>query len=250
MGKPAARTNPIADLPREERKVHRRRQGVRTFRRAFPLVSVSLLTAAVALSLSVTGVTFGRYSSSETSGSNSLTAGIVTLTNSAIANCPVSNLLPNGTPSTCTFTATYAQPVSAYLAVNVLIETQAGSGGTRLYNPSDAGNDLQVTMTSSNPSVTFTVPTSSTTCPVGAPSGSACYELDNELVSTNTFTSAAVSFAVSVKLPTTSVTGYQGGAAQIILTTHAVQSRNNTLSCSSTPAAGAPCTPSASFKWS
>jgi hypothetical protein len=69
-------------------------------------------------------------------------------------------------------------------------------------------------------------------------------------VSTNPFTSATVSFSVSVNLPTSSLTGYQGGAAQIILTTHAVQSSNNTLSCSSTPAAGAPCTPSGSFKWS
>jgi len=230
--------------------VHRRRQGVRPFKRAFPLVSVSLLTSAVALSLSVTGVTFGRYSSSETSGHSSITAGIVTLTNSAIANCPVSNLLPSGAASTCSFTTTYAHPVSAYLAVDVLIETQAGSGGTRLYNPGDSGNDLQVTMTSSNPTVSYTVPTSSTTCPVGAPSGSVCYELDNELVSTNSFTSAAVSFAVSAKLPTTSVTGYQGGTAQIILTTHAVQSSNNTLSCSPAPAAGAPCTLSGSFKWS
>jgi hypothetical protein len=209
-----------------------------------------LLTSAVALSLSLTGVTFGRYSSSETSGHSSFTAGIVTLTDSAIANCPVSNLLPNSTSSTCTFTTTYTHPVSAYLAVNVLIETQAGSGGTRLYTPSDSSNDLQVTITSSNPSVTYTVPTSSTTCPVGTPSGSACYELDNELVSTNPFTSATVSFSVSVNLPTSSLTGYQGGAAQIILTTHAVQSSNNTLSCSSTPAAGAPCNLSGSFKWS
>ena len=126
------------------------------------------------------------------SSSNSLAAGTVTLTDSAVANCPISNLLPNGTAIACTVTATYAGSAAAYLAVNVLIETQAGGGGTRLYNPGDSANDLQVTITSSNPTVTYGVPTTATTCPGGAPSGSACYELDNDLVSTSAVTSAAV----------------------------------------------------------
>jgi hypothetical protein len=52
-----------------------------------------------------------------------------------------------------------------------------------------------------------------------------------------------------VKLPSGSATGYQGGAAQVIATTHAAQSASNTLSCTATPAAGSPCTPSGSFKW-
>ncbi len=55
---------------------------------------------------------------------------------------------------------------------------------------------------------------------------------------------------MSVGLPTTSTTGYQGGAAQIILTTHAAQSGNNTLSCTATATAGSPCTASGTFKWS
>jgi hypothetical protein len=61
---------------------------------------------------------------------------------------------------------------------------------------------------------------------------------------------AAVTFSVAVSLPTNSATGYQGGAAQVILTTHAVQSKNNTLSCTATPASGSPCTPSGPFAWS
>jgi hypothetical protein len=69
-------------------------------------------------------------------------------------------------------------------------------------------------------------------------------------VRTSAFTSAAVTFSVSVSLPSGSATGYQGGAAQIILTTHAAQSNNNTLTCTATPTAGSPCTPSGSFKWS
>jgi hypothetical protein len=162
----------------------------------------------------------------------------------------VSNLLPGGTPGACTFTATYAGSAPAYLALDVLIETQAGAGGSKLYSPTDPSNALNVTITSSSPSVTYTVPTTATTCPGGAPSGSSCYELDNELVSTSALTSAAATFSVSVTLPQNSATGYQGGKAQLILTAHAAQSRNNTLACSAAPAAGSPCTPTGSFKWS
>ena len=228
---------------------HRRPSG-RASRLAAGLASSAVALSAVALSLTMTGTTLGLFSATEAGVHNAVTAATVTLTDSAIANCPVSNLLPTGTATSCTFTATYPGPSSAYLAVNVLVETQAGSGGTALYDPADSSHDLQITLTSSSPTVTYTVPTTATTCPAGAPSGSACYELDNELVSASTVTSAAVSFAVSVDLPTGSTTGYQGGAAQIILTTHAVQSGSNALSCTGTAAAGSPCTPSGSFKWS
>lgn len=173
----------------------------------------------------------------------------MTLDNTDVANCPVTGLLPNGAAAACTFTASYLGLSAAYLAVDLVIETQAGAGGTRLYNPADSANDLRVTVTSASPAVTFTVPTAATTCPAGAPAGSACYELDNELVSTSPVSTATVAFSVSVSLPSSSTTGYQGGAAQIVLTTHAVQAGGNTLSCTATPAAGSPCTPSGSFKW-
>jgi hypothetical protein len=230
--------------------VHRKRQGAKRLRGRRLLTAAAFLASVTALCLVATSATLARSTAAETGGSNSFAAGTVTLTDSAIASCPVSSLLPNNTSSTCTFTATYAGSASAYLAVDVLIEAQAGSGGTRLYSPSDSSNDLQITITSASPSVTYTVPTISTTCPGGAPSGSSCYELDNELVGTSAFASAAVTFSASVKIPVSSPTGYQGGAAQIILTAHAGQSKDNTLSCSSTPAAGSPCTPSGSFKWS
>jgi hypothetical protein len=228
--------------------VHRKRKRV-SGRRL--LSAAGFLAALAALCLAVTSFTLARSTASETSTTSSFTAGTVTLTASAIAGCPVSGLLPNNTPgAACTFTATYGGSVPAYLAVNVLVETQAGAGGTSLYNPADSANDLQITVTSSGPSVGYTVPTAASTCPAGAPPGSGCYELDNELVGTRPFSSASVTFSVSAKLPLSSSTGYQGGTAQIILTAHAVQSANNTLSCSSTPAAGSACTPSGSFTWS
>ena len=248
-GAPPPHRSPVS-LPGRDKAAHRQRHGARWFTRRRLLASASLLACGLTLFSLVTGTTFGRFRASETGGTNSVTAGTVTLADSAIAHCPVSNMLPGSTPGACTFTATYSGSASVYLAVDVLVETQAGSGGTKLYNPGDSGNDLQVTITSSSPTVTYTVPTAATTCPGAAPSGSSCYELDNEFVSTIAVTSAAVTFSVAVSLPAGSATGYQDGAAQIILTTHAVQSKNNTLSCSAAPVAGSPCTPSGSFKWS
>lgn len=232
----------------------RHRKDTRPLGRAVRFAVPVLAVSAIALSLTMIGSiltpTFCSSSATEASGHDSVTTTSVTLTNSAIANCPVTGLLPNGTQKKCTFTTSYAGPSAAYLAVNVLVEAQAGSGGTALYNPSDGNDDLNLLITSTSPTVTYTLPTTATTCPRNAPSDSTCYELDNELISTTAVTSATVSFTVSVGLPTTSTTGYQGGAAQIILTTHATQSGNNTLSCTATATAGSPCTASGTFKWS
>lgn len=227
----------------------RTRHGATLLKRPRLVAAAGLAVSVVALSLFAGGVALASLSALLASSGNSFTAGKVTLSNSSVTGCPVTNLLPNATAATCTFTTTYAGPVPAYLAVNVLIETQAGTGGTKLFNPIDSTHDLQLTITSTTPSVTYKLPSASETCPAGAPSGSTCYELDNELISTSALTSATVAFTVSVKLPTTSPTGYQGGAAQILLTTHAVQSGNNTLSCEVTTA-GSPCTPQGTFSWS
>jgi hypothetical protein len=228
----------------------RHRRPKRPLLRAVRLAVCVLAVPAIALSLTMIGGTVASSSATETSGHDSVTTTTVTLTNSALANCPVTGLLPTGNQTNCTFTTSYAGPSAAYLAVNVLVETQAGAGGTALYNPSDGTHDLNLTITSTNPTVTYTLPTTATTCPGTAPSGSTCYELDNELTGTTAVTSAAVAFTVSVGLPATSTTGYQGGAAQIILTTHAAQSGNNPLSCTATATAGSPCTASGTFKWS
>jgi hypothetical protein len=115
------------------------------------------------------------------------------------------------------------------MGLDVLIETQAGSGGTPLYDPTGPTGNLQISVTDNQGSpVTYTVPATSTTCPGSAPASSTCYELDNELVKTTAFSGTpTVTFSTAVTLPTTSATGYQGGKAQIIVTAHAVQSSNN-----------------------
>jgi hypothetical protein len=202
----------------------RKRFGVRRL-----LVAASYVVSLAAVAALVSGTAFGFLSSSASSSSNSFTAGTVTQSNDLTGTCAVSNMLPNGSQSTCTLKVTYTGNKAAYLGIDVLIETQAGSGGTKLYNPTDSSHDLQVAITSASPSVTYTVPATSTTCPGSAPAGSTCYELKNQLVSTGPFTnpSAQVVFTATLSLPTASTTGYQGGAAQIILTAHATQSGNN-----------------------
>jgi hypothetical protein len=188
--------------------------------------AAAILTAAAVLAA---GAAFGRFSATTSTQTNHFTAGTVTLASDASGACAVTNMLPGTSPTPCTLKATYSGSVPAYLGLDVLIETQAGSGGTKLYNPTDSANDLQIAITDNQGSpVTYTVPTTATTCPGSAPAGSTCYELDNELVRlAGVPTNTIVTFSTSVTVPTGSTTGYQGGAAQIILTTHAVQAANN-----------------------
>jgi hypothetical protein len=215
------------------------------------IVAASALTGVVALFTGAAGTTLGLLDSQAAPTAATVSSGTVTLTNSSIANCPVSNMFPGQTNSAnpCTFSATYSGSVSAYLAVDVLIESQAGNGGSKLYDGTATG--LQVQITSTNPNVTYADPTVATSCPAGAPAGSTCYELDDELLSIGAFyATSTVNFSVQVSLPAGSTSAYQNGAAQIILTTHAVQAGNNAVSCTTTPVAGSPCSPSGTFKWS
>ena len=185
--------------------------------------------AVIAVLLGAVQVVLARFAATRSSTTSSFSSGTVTLTSNASGACAVTGMLPGATPSPCTLTATYSGSAPAYMALDVLIETQAGNGGTALYNPSDSAHDLQVAISSSNPTVAaYTVPTVATTCPAGAPAGSTCYELDNELVKTSAFSSTStVTFTTTVSLPASTTTGYRGGAAQVILKAHAAQSGNN-----------------------
>jgi hypothetical protein len=214
-------------------------------------LAAAAATFLMSLATLAAGVTFGLYSSTPGPETNNFTAGNVTLASNASGACNVTAAAPGDGPTTCTFQASYTGSMSAYLALNVVVETQAGSGGTPLYNPSGSnGMTVSIADNQSTP-VTYTVPTTPTTCPTGAPSGSTCYELDNELVGTGGYASGTnVTFTTTANFPLAQGNGYQNGAAQVILTAHAVQAAHNTLACSSTPTAGQPCTPSGSFAWS
>jgi len=225
---------------------HLKRPSGRSLKTA---AALAMLGSAAAF---VGGATFGLYSSKPSAETNSFTAGTVTLTNNVTGACTTTNMAPGDSPAACTLGLTYSGSLSAYLAVDVVIETQAGTGGTNLYNPPGSNNGLTVSITDNQGTpVTYPVPTTATTCPGGAPGGSACYELDNELLGTSAYTNGATdTISTSVTLPLAAGNGYQGGAAQVILTAHAVQSKNNTLHCTTTPTAGQSCTPSSGFAWS
>ena len=214
------------------------------------LLRACIAGAIAGVVLPTAQIVLARFSATRTSVTSTFSAGTVTLTSNVSGACGVTNMLPGSTPTPCTLTATYSGSVPGYMALNVLIETQAGNGGTNLYNPADSTHGLQVTVASSNPTVSsYTTPTISTTCPGGAPSGSTCYELDNELVSLSAFAAAppnsTVTFTTTVSLPSTTTTGYRGGTAQVILTAHATQSSNNGTTSGCT--AGQNC---ASVHWS
>jgi predicted ribosomally synthesized peptide with SipW-like signal peptide len=232
------------DAPVTPAKVSRRRGSRRL------LLSASYVLSLAAVAALAGGATFGLFSATASSSSDSFTAGTVTQNSTVTGGCLVSNMLPTGVANPCgTLEATYVGSVSGYMAIDVLVETQPGAqaGATPLYSGggSSSGSDLLVTVTSTSPGVTYTIPTSSTSCPGTAPAHSVCYELDDELVSTGTFSNGSpqVQFQTSVKLPTSSPTTDQGGAAEIYLTAHAVQARNNALPTGCVSAgAGVPCT--------
>ena len=207
-------------------------------RTALQLAALVVVVAALTVgALSASGTTLGLLSANAVSSSNTITSGSVTLTSAAGGSCAATALLPGATPSACTLTASYSGSTTALLALDVLIETQAGNGGTPLYNPSDAAHELHVSITSTSPSVTYAVPTTATTCPSGAPTGSTCYALVDELVSATAFTSLSspVVVSISLSLPALAPGGYRGGAAQVEVSVHATQSMNNGSTSTCTP---------------
>jgi hypothetical protein len=206
--------------------------------------------AVVAASGTLVGTTLGLFTSTPGAEANTFTAGTVALAGNPAGACNVTGLMPGDTPTPCTFVATYTGTASAYLGLDVLIQTQAGSGGGPLYNPPASNNALTVAITDNQGTpVTYTVPTATTACPVGAPVGSTCYARSTLLVSTAPVTATtAVTFSTAVALPLVAGNETQAAAAQVILTAHAVQSKNQTLPGGCT--AGAVCAPTGTFSWS
>jgi signal peptidase len=230
-------------LARVVRKAHPRRPHRR---RPLAIGGIAVLPASGTL----VGTTLGLFTSTPGAAANTFTAGTVVLTGNATGACNVTGLMPGDAPPACTFVATYTGTASAYLGLDVLIQTQAGAGGGPLYNPPASNNALTVAITDNQGTpVTYTVPTVSTACPVGAPALSTCYALANQLVRATPFSATtAVTFSTAVSLPLAAGNTTQAAAAQVILTAHAVQSKNQTLPPGCTP--GAVCAPTGTFSWS
>jgi hypothetical protein len=235
-----------------------------------------VLLAVVAIASTSVGVTLALYSNRPTGETNVFVTGTVGLTNNVTGACLAStaNLAPADTAS-CTLVTTYGGNLSGYLALDVFIATKkdttaGGAGATNLYNPGDPTGDADITVASTSPTVSYVVgggsPTSfgtAVTCPGAGTSldGNSytgynlCYQLSNLVVSATAFTNAsgAVTITTGISLPSGQLNTYQGSSAVVVLSAHAVQSRNNAINCAAggaSPTAGAVCTPAGSFAWS
>jgi hypothetical protein len=225
-------------------------------------VQVALALAALAAVASTSvGVTLALYSNKPTGETNTFSAGTVTLSNNVSSACSTTGMAP-GDSATCTLITTYAGTLPGYMAMDVYIaaKSNAAGGGSplALYNPSDTGNTATITLNS--PSVSYAVPTTGSTLACGTgPDGvnyttyNVCYQVVNYLVSLTAFSSGSVTFTTVLSMPAGQPNTYQGGSAVVVLTAHAVQSKNNTLNCTvggTSPTAGAVCTASTGFAWS
>jgi hypothetical protein len=225
------------------------------WRGAYVVVLVAAVGALVA------GIAYGALTASGL-GTGSASTGSVTLTTTASHTCSYTTppLTPGTSMTACSFQVTYGGSISAYVGLDVLIETTKGSGvgAHTLY---DGSNSTGLTFSIiDNGGKSFTVPTSATTCPAGAPAGSICYELDDELAAwyggstpslTFTNTSPAVTWTITPNFPKTAGNAYQGATASLVLTALAVQAPANALpgTCT-TSTIGKSCPANGSFAWS
>jgi len=211
-----------------------------------------------AMSFLVAGITYGRFSSTGFSATNSFSSGTVSVGSASVTQaCAVPGVLPGTSSSTgCTFHITYNGNVNAYLAADILV---VGGDATHSALWDGTINGLQLTV--SDGSHGYTVPTSTLSCAsvgaqfgASATNGKACGEIDNDTLTTaEVGNGTAYILTLNWSLPTASTNSNQGGNAQVFVSFHAVQSDNNALNCTQSPHSGTvgqQCTLSSPFKWS
>jgi Camelysin metallo-endopeptidase len=236
-------------------------------RLAFAAASVTAVGAVTTL---VAGFTFGLFSASEQSGTNSFTAGTVSvgLGTPASVTCTITNMVPGdssaGAPigssadTTCTYNVKYTGSASAWLGVDVAV-----TNGTNPLFTSASATGLQFYLTDGTPttyvtsSATNTTNTGDTTYKQegGTSAALPATGVSDLLVSTTAATTGTtVSLSLDYALPLDSGDTYNTSPAAsvtVVLTFHAVQSGNNALPADC--AAGDQCNAGgdgSSFAWS
>jgi predicted ribosomally synthesized peptide with SipW-like signal peptide len=187
------------------------------------LIGAGGIATVAAAGTLIAGTTLGVFTASTSSGSNSFTAGTVTLSQGASTTCTVTHMVPGDQSgvtagdSACTLVVTYTGNAPAWMALDVSI------GGTGLYDSSSTGLHFTITDNQGSP-VTYM---SGTTLGGSATSGTTP-SATNLLVKTGTFANGdAVTFTVNYSLPIGAGNTYQGLNSTLSLTAHAVQSGNN-----------------------
>jgi hypothetical protein len=204
------------------------------------LLSAGGITAVGAVATLMLGATFGLFSATTPTQTNTFTAGTVTLAQSAVTSCTVSNIQP-GDSGSCHFTVTYGGSVSsgAWLGVDLALTSPVAGSPVQAYAPGNAGatpaaaaglydstvNGLQFTITDNQGSpVTYMTGTSWN----GLGTSGTTPSINQLLVNTAAFTSStSVIFTIAWSLPSTANNAYQGAASTITMLVHAVQAGNN-----------------------
>ncbi len=195
------------------------------------LIGAGGIATVAAAGTLIAGTTLGLFTASQSSGSNSFTAGTVTLTQGASATCAVTKMVPGDQSgvtagdNACTLVVTYTGNAPAWMALDVSIL------GTGLYDSSPTG--LQFTITDSQGApVTYMSGTSLG----GSPTSGNTPSASNLLVKTASFSNGqSVTFTVNYSLPSGATNGYQGLTSTLSMTAHAVQSGNNGSTSGCTP---------------
>jgi len=227
------------------------------------------VAAVGAVATLAAGFTFGLFSATESSGSNSFTAGTVhvTTTTPASVTCTITTMTPgdasasfspaysNSSDTTCTYNVEYTGSATAWLAVDMTV-----SNGTPALFSSDSATGIQFQLKDGTPttyvssSATNTGGTGDTTYKAegGTTTALSATGVSDLLVSTTAATNdSVVDFSLDYGLPLDSGNAYQSGSVTVTLTFHAVQSNNNPLPADC--AAGQQCNAdgdSSSFAWS
>ncbi len=202
-------------------------------------MAVAVVTAVV---LS-TELAWSVLSNSPAIETNSFVAGTLTENSGGLSNsCTLTNIYPGQPLGSCVLQVLYTGSMPAYVGLDVVVSTSAGSGGSSLFNSNSSG----VTFTLSDGTTSFTFPSGS--------------QLLDELVASAypsghpnaVFTSTSGQNTATFTLTPTFATGqsnpnqYEGGSVTVTITAHAVQSAHNSLpsSCQSGgyPVIGASCT--------
>jgi hypothetical protein len=224
------------------------------------------VTVIGAVATLVAGFTFGLFSATESGGTNSFTAGTVTVTTTTPASvtCTITTMVPgdastnfspaysNSSDTPCTYNVEYTGSASAWLGVDVAVS----NGSTSLFS-SGSATGIQFQLKDGTPttyvssSATNSTGTGDTTYDAqgGTATALPATGVSDLLVSTTAATNGTVvDFSLDYGLPLDSGNAFQGGSVTVTLTFHAVQSKNNSLPVAC--AAGDQCNAGGSFAWS
>ena len=216
----------------------------------------TLTTIGVAMALSLTGLAYGYYSQrSSTPGAAAVGSLNVGTNPGAPTSCNYSALVPgvlSGSPS-CSLTMVYTGAAPAIVALSVTIESSSGVGGSALY---DGSNVTGLTFALTDGTNSYYVPTGPGTTGGSCPNGETCWSAPNDLAAWYLNSTAElvfrsgdqVTWTLTPSFPSSVGNAYQGAAATVLISAHAVTLTTLPTGCT-LATIGQNCPASGSFSW-